>query len=111
MKHFFLASLFPALLTAQSMQLTEQLGKTVLYGDIAVSPDGAHVAWVQSTAATEKPKQTYVCSASGNGSSTVVRIADAGSDRVDAEPAWAPDSKTLAFFSTAGENGEQRQLR
>jgi hypothetical protein len=36
MKHFFLACLFPALLTAQTMQLTEQLGKTVLYDDIAL---------------------------------------------------------------------------
>jgi len=40
MKHFLLAFLFPALLTAQNMQLTEQLGKTVLYDDIALSPDG-----------------------------------------------------------------------
>ena len=30
------------------MQLTEQLGKTVLYSDIALSPDGKNVAWVQS---------------------------------------------------------------
>jgi len=59
MKHFLLACLFPGLLTAQSMHLTEQLGKTVLYGDIALSPDGTHVAWVQSTAATTS-KQTYV---------------------------------------------------
>ena len=38
MKHFFLACLFPMTLTAQTMQLTEQLGKTVLYGDIAFRP-------------------------------------------------------------------------
>jgi dipeptidyl aminopeptidase/acylaminoacyl peptidase len=31
-------------------------------------------------------------------------------DRVDSDPAWAPDSKTLAFFSTAGERDDQRQL-
>ncbi len=49
MKHFLLAYLFPAMLTAQNMQLTEQLSKTVLYDDIALSPDGAHAAWVQST--------------------------------------------------------------
>jgi hypothetical protein len=47
------------------MQLTEQLGKTVLYGDIAVSPDGKHVAWVQSTAATTT-KQIYIRGTSGN---------------------------------------------
>ena len=57
MKHFLLAFLFPMLLQAQTAQLVEQLGKTVLYGDVAISPDGARVAWVQSTAATTT-KQT-----------------------------------------------------
>src|SRR5437762_6611242 len=109
-KHFLLVGLFPAMLMAGSMDLTQQLGKTVLYGDIAVSPDGAHVAWVQSTAAIAKPKQTYLCSTAGNASGTLVGIAGANGERVDADPAWAPDSKTLAFFSTAGEKDEQRQL-
>src|SRR2546423_7360140 len=57
MKQFFLGYLLPALIIpslsmSQTAQLTEQLGKTVLYGDIALSPDGSHVAWIQSTAAT-----------------------------------------------------------
>ena len=30
-------------------------------------------------------------------------------DRVDSDPAWSPDSKTLAVFSTAGEK-DQAQL-
>ena len=57
MKQFFLgyllsALLIPTLSMAQTAQLTEQLGKTVLYGDLALSPDGSHLTWVQSTAAT-----------------------------------------------------------
>jgi hypothetical protein len=45
MKHLLLACLFPMTLTAETMQqLTEQLGKTVLYGDLALSTDGTHVA-------------------------------------------------------------------
>jgi dipeptidyl aminopeptidase/acylaminoacyl peptidase len=108
MKHFLLASLLPMTLTAQTMQqLTEQLGKTVLYGDIALSPDGTHVAWVQSTAATPS-KQTYVSKTSPNGQAVMVKIPTAG-ERTDFDPAWSPDSKTLAVFSSAGEK-EQRQL-
>ena len=107
MKHFFLACLFPALLTAQNMQLTEQLGKTVLYGDIALSPDGKNVAWVQSTAAT-KAKQTYIRGTAENSPATMVAVETAG-ERIDADPTWSPDSKTLAFFSNAGEK-DQKQL-
>src|SRR6266508_585092 len=107
MKHLLLACLFPMTLTAQTMQqLTEQLGKTVLYGDIALSPNGAHVAWVQSTAASTS-KQTYVRETSGNAPATLVKIPIIG-DRTDFDPAWAPDSKTLAIFSSAGQ-GDQRQ--
>ena len=39
-----MAFLLPGFLAAQTAQLTGQLGRTVLYGDIALSPDGAHVA-------------------------------------------------------------------
>src|SRR5438552_6756068 len=108
MKHLLLACLVPMTLTAQSMQqLTEQLGKTVLYGDIALSHDGAHVAWVQSTATTTS-KQTYVRGTSGSAPATLVKIPITG-ERTDFDPAWSPDSKTLAVFSSAGEK-EQRQL-
>src|SRR6266478_2917679 len=112
MKQFFLGYLLSALLTptlsmAQTAQLTEQLGKTVLYGDLALSPDGSHVSWVQSTAATTS-KQTHIQATSGNSSPALVNLEAAG-ERIDADPAWSPDSKTVALLSTAGEK-EQRQL-
>jgi dipeptidyl aminopeptidase/acylaminoacyl peptidase len=108
MKHLLLACLFPMTLTAQSMQqLTEQLGKTVLYGDIALSPDGTHVAWVQSIAAS-RSKQTYICGITENASATLVKI-PINPERTDSDPAWVPDSKTLAVFSSA-DAGQQRQL-
>src|ERR1700757_5067911 len=94
-------------LTAQTIQqLTEQLGKTVLYGDVALSSDGKHVAWVQSTAATTS-KRIYFRETAGNGAATMVNIG--AGERIDSDPTWSPDSKTLAFFSSAGEK-EQRQL-
>ena len=108
MKHLVLVCLFPMTLTAQTMQqLTEQLGKTVLYGDVALSPDGTHVAWVQSTAASTS-KQTYIGETSGNAPATLVKIPISG-EKTDFDPAWSPDSKTLAVFSSADE-GAQRQL-
>src|SRR5712664_3411262 len=108
MKHLLLACLFPMTLTAQTMQqLTEQLGKTVLYGDVALSPDGKHVASVQSNAASTS-KQTYVREKSGNAPSILIKI-PITDERTDFDPAWAPDSKTLAVFSGAGE-AAQRQL-
>src|SRR5437868_3540306 len=108
MKHFLLACFIPMTVAAQNMQqLTEQLGKTVLYGDIALSPDGANLAWVQSTAATTS-KQTYTRETSGNAPAKLVKLPITG-ERTDFDLAWSPDSKTLAFFSSAGER-DQRQL-
>ena len=108
MKHFLLACFIPMTLVAQNMQqLTEQLGKTVLYGDVALSPDSTHVAWVQSTAATTS-QQTYIRETSGNAPAKLVKFPITG-ERTDFDPAWSSDSKALAFFSSVGE-GEQRQL-
>ncbi len=101
------ALIIPTLSMAQTAQLTEQLGKTVLYGDIAMSPDGSHVAWVQCSAAT-RSKQVYIRATSGNKRAMEVNVGKT-SERIDSDPAWSPDSKTLAVFSTAGEK-EQRQL-
>ena len=108
MKYFLFAALVPATIFSQTMELTQQLEKTVLYGDIALSPDGNYVAWTQSTAATTT-KELHVRSVPGKGDAMKVSLGTTG-DRKDYGPAWSPDSKSLVFFSTAGEKAEQRQL-
>ena len=77
MKHFLLACLFPTLLTAETMSIIDELGKTVLYGDIAISPDANNVAWVQTTAATTA-KQIYLHGSSPSGQATPVNIEGSG---------------------------------
>ncbi len=94
--------------TTQQLRMLSELGKTVLYSDIALSPDGAHVAWVQSTAASTL-KQTYIRGTSESAPATLVKIPAAAGERTDFDPAWSPDSKTLVVFSSAGDKA-QRQL-
>src|SRR2546421_11747528 len=106
MRHFLLASFIPMTLAAQSMQqLTEQLSKTVLYADVALSTDGTRVAWVQSTAGTSS-KQTHIARTAGNAPTTAVNIPITG-NRADFDPVWSPDLKNLLLFFRPGGKGER----
>jgi len=89
------------------MQLTEQLGKTVLYADVALSPNGTQVAWTQSTAATPF-KVIRLRALSGDAPATMVHIGSGGK-RIDSDPVWSPDSTTLAVLSTPGDK-DQKEL-
>lgn len=83
----------------QTAQLTWELGSTVLYHEVAISPSGARVAWTQKLAS-----QTAAAAHIGG---TPVKLAAGPHD--DTDPAWSPDSSTLALFSTVGEK-DQAQL-
>lgn len=110
MKFFLFVLLLPTMLAAQSMELTQQLEKTVLYGDIALSPDGTRVAWTQASVAQPKPRLTFWVSVSDRSALVAVETGGTDQERSDADLAWSPDSKRLAFFSTSGEKNEQPQL-
>lgn len=82
-------------------ELLRSLDHTVAFRDIALSPDGNRIAWVQSGAVYLMPWRTP--------GARPVKLAAAGG-RSAASPVWSPDSRSIAFFSDAGENNGQMQL-
>ena len=88
-----LSLLFAGVAMAQTAELTERLGRTVLYEEVAISADGKRVAWVQTTATTS-PKITFVAAATAGSKAKAVSLDIAG-ERFDSGLAWSPDSRTL----------------
>src|SRR5579885_3623692 len=82
-------------------ELLRSLDHTVAFRDISLSPDGNRIAWVQSGAVYLMPWRTP--------GARPVKLAAAGG-RSAASPVWSPDSRSIAFFSDAGENNGQMQL-
>ncbi len=54
-------------------------------------------------------KQIFVCQTGDGSVPKKIDLGGGDNDRMDAEPAWSPNSRTLAFLSNVGE-GEQKQL-
>src|SRR5258708_26676383 len=70
MYRFILLSLLSLPAWAQTAQLTTQLGRTILYHEVALSPDGKRAAWTQKLA-SQGSAQTYVAG-------TLIKLAGAG---------------------------------
>lgn len=88
-----------ALALAQpASQLTAELDRTVLYRDIAISPDGARVAWVQSTPDGADSLVYRIARNAPDTSPALIQI-ESDSARHDSGPAWSPGSNSLAFLS------------
>ncbi len=80
---------------AQTAGISELLDKTVLYQDVAMSPDGQYVAWAQTQASPWSP-EIRIAPASGG---RPAGVGTAELQPVQTEPSWSPDSSQIAFLS------------
>ena len=80
--------------------ILQQLARTVTYNDVAISPDGRQIAWTQGTAGSRSEILHYMRCADGHDSE--VKLGSGTHTREDITPAWAPDSRRLAFLSNSG---------
>ncbi|MGO8787007.1 MAG: prolyl oligopeptidase family serine peptidase [Terriglobia bacterium] len=75
---------------------------------VAISPDGQRVAWVEAEGAS--PHGIFVCTLAAPASTRRRITAGGGDDASDErEIAWSPDSRQLAFLSNA-QSSDQLQL-
>ena len=75
---------------------------------VAISPDGQRVAWVESSGAS--PHGIFVCSLAAPASTRRRITAGSGEEASEEhEVAWSPDSRQLAFLSNA-QTSDQLQL-
>jgi dipeptidyl aminopeptidase/acylaminoacyl peptidase len=75
---------------------------------VAISPDGQRVAWVESTGAS--PHGIFVCSLAAPASTRRRITAGTGEEASEEHAiAWSPDSRQLAFLSNA-QTSDQLQL-
>jgi dipeptidyl aminopeptidase/acylaminoacyl peptidase len=78
------------------------------FGQVAISPDGKRLAWVQGT---RENAEIRVASSNDLARSERVTAAAKPDQRChEGEIAWEPDSKALAFFSDCGAAGDQADL-
>ncbi|MGH9326604.1 MAG: prolyl oligopeptidase family serine peptidase [Terriglobia bacterium] len=77
--------------------------------DVAISPDGRRVAWVESLpGAGEGKTAIYVASVALPGAAHRVTAGEGGANYREGDPAWSPDSDHLAFLSDAARPGQQQ---
>src|SRR5258708_18119910 len=74
------------------------------FGQVAISPDGKRLAWVQGT---RENAEIRVASPNDLAKSERVTAAKPNQHCHEGEIAWEPDSKALAFFSDCAAAGDQ----
>jgi dipeptidyl aminopeptidase/acylaminoacyl peptidase len=80
------------------------------FGQTAISPDGAKVAWVEILTGKDRAPTgntaIYVKNLKTNDPPLRISAGVAGSSHAEGNPAWSPDSHQLAFLSDAGKKDE-----
>jgi dipeptidyl aminopeptidase/acylaminoacyl peptidase len=76
---------------------------------VAISPDGQRVAWVEANGAGTSPHGIFVCALATPSSRRRITAGDGDEAYDENEIAWSPDSRQLAFFSNA-QTADQLQL-
>lgn len=91
--------------TEQVLRGLNRGGRTV--GQVALAPDGKHLAWIQFAPQGAEIRVAPLDSIAG---SQRITAAAAGQHCREGEIAWSPDSSALAFFSDCARPGEQTDL-
>ncbi|MGA3345502.1 MAG: S9 family peptidase [Terracidiphilus sp.] len=91
----------PSLPSAHIEEVLNGLNRGNSIGQVAISPDGKRLAWVQQTSEGEEIRvATLDLMQGGQAKSTrVTAAAKPGQQCQERQIAWAPDSGSLAFFS------------
>ncbi len=86
----------------------KQLERVRSISGVAISPDGAKVAWIAGTS-EDKGNDVYLLDLKAN-APTLIETGDGGGTHHASGISWSPDSAAIAFLSDAGSPSSQQQV-
>lgn len=92
-------------LSSNGTLLPEELADRLVPAQAAISPDGRYVACVVACGSQKETGKRSAIWCSKNGE--LATVFTSGTE-MDTEPAWSPDSQSLAFLSDRAEQGKQQ---
>jgi dipeptidyl aminopeptidase/acylaminoacyl peptidase len=98
----------PAPDRAHIEEVLKELNRGHSFGQVAVAPDGKHLAWIQNAKDGAEIRVAPLDDLAK--SERVTAAAKPEQHCHEGQIAWSPDAKTLAFFSDCAKPGEQTDL-